>query len=244
MEVSKELDASMFGIICLTRDNLNAPWLLFESGALSKKRETAVVCPYILDVELSSITGPLSQFQAKKADKSSTFELLHAINTKLSKSLENSRLEMVFELLWPALEKRLREIPPDTSTSKNQRPQKDVLEDLVAAVRGLEHRFDQLELKLASLSSAKNPYVKVVVTDTVGKLRKGRTVNVAVTAQNFVDTIARIAEINPTEFNDSWSLKDTATGRTLEIEDCQNIMAYFNGAEPVIELNDNDRIPF
>ncbi len=33
-EISKELDESRIGLICLTSDNLEAPWLMFEAGGL------------------------------------------------------------------------------------------------------------------------------------------------------------------------------------------------------------------
>jgi hypothetical protein len=35
-EVSKALDGMKVGIVCLTPENLTAPWILYESGALSK----------------------------------------------------------------------------------------------------------------------------------------------------------------------------------------------------------------
>jgi hypothetical protein len=60
-EVGTRLEETNFGILCLTRENLQAPWLL-----LSKAVEEGAVCPYLLDVEVSEITGPLSQFQARK----------------------------------------------------------------------------------------------------------------------------------------------------------------------------------
>jgi hypothetical protein len=35
-EISAELSKSHVGIICLTKENLSSPWILFEAGALSK----------------------------------------------------------------------------------------------------------------------------------------------------------------------------------------------------------------
>src|SRR6266545_990864 len=60
--IEERLQATKFGILCLTKTNLNAPWILFEAGALAKTIEDTFVCPYLIDLEPSSVPrGPLTQ---------------------------------------------------------------------------------------------------------------------------------------------------------------------------------------
>ena len=35
-KLNRALNSSSFGVLCLTPENLNAPWLLFEAGSLAK----------------------------------------------------------------------------------------------------------------------------------------------------------------------------------------------------------------
>ena len=70
VKIAKELEAANYGIICVTKENAGAPWLLFEAGALAKSMEDGRVIPLLLDIDFKEITGPLAQFQAKKVDKS------------------------------------------------------------------------------------------------------------------------------------------------------------------------------
>jgi hypothetical protein len=61
--LSEQLEDSHFGLVCLTSDNLAAPWLHFEAGALSKITESHVV-PILYKLEAGDIKGPLKDFQA------------------------------------------------------------------------------------------------------------------------------------------------------------------------------------
>src|SRR4051794_7753881 len=67
LEIASQLDVSNFGVICATRENQASPWLNFEAGALAKKLTDSFVCPYLVDLDFSDLTGPLAQFQARKA---------------------------------------------------------------------------------------------------------------------------------------------------------------------------------
>jgi TIR domain len=71
-DIATQLDETRYGVICLTRENLEAPWVLFEVGALSKTLSKTFVCPYLFGVEPTDLKGPLVQFQAAKADKAAT----------------------------------------------------------------------------------------------------------------------------------------------------------------------------
>ena len=82
-DIASELDDSKAGIFCVTKDNLNSPWLMFEAGAISKKIDQSLVCPILIDLDNADISGPLTQFQTTEFEKSEFRKListLYAIN--------------------------------------------------------------------------------------------------------------------------------------------------------------------
>jgi hypothetical protein len=103
-ELSAQLENTNFGIICVTQEALQSQWLIFEAGALSKSVKIGRVCPYIIDFDRRQLTGPLSQFQAKEANKEQTWQLLQSINLSMGDdALTEERLKRYFEAFWPPL---------------------------------------------------------------------------------------------------------------------------------------------
>jgi hypothetical protein len=139
--VAKELADSNFGIICVTRENVGSPWVLFEAGALAKSMQGSKVIPLLLDLEFRDITGPLAQFQAKKVDKSGLSEVIQSINQTANHAVPDARAKQLFEALWPEFEKKVKAIPKEPTAAKHVRPQHEVLEELVASVRSLDSRL-------------------------------------------------------------------------------------------------------
>src|ERR1043166_2376796 len=81
--LAHELEDTDYGIICITPYNINAPWLNFEAGALSKSIHHASVSPFLFRVERSAMRGPLTQFQSTIYDSNNgndIFDLLVSIN--------------------------------------------------------------------------------------------------------------------------------------------------------------------
>jgi hypothetical protein len=143
-EVSAQLDAANIGIICLTPENLEAPWVLFEAGALSKILSKSLVCTYLFQLRPPDVKGPLAQFQAAVADEKETRSLLFSMNRALgSSSLPDARLERMFNNWWPELSSTFDSIShrkqEPVSTPRSDR-------DLLEEVLQLQRRSDPSNL--------------------------------------------------------------------------------------------------
>src|SRR4051812_952143 len=79
-EISKELESSDIGIICLTRENTEKPWIIFEAGALSKSIEKSRVCTLLFDIDPADVKGPLTSFQATRFLREDFKRLFSVIN--------------------------------------------------------------------------------------------------------------------------------------------------------------------
>lgn len=140
VEIAKELENCNFGVICISRENLNSPWILFEAGALAKSMQDGRVIPLLLDLDFKEVSGPLAQFQSKKADNVGMKELVTSLNRASTSPVPDAQLEKLFPALWGDLEKQIAAIPKGTAPTAVKRPQGDILEELVSSVRNVEVR--------------------------------------------------------------------------------------------------------
>ena len=139
--VAKQLDGCNFGILCITKENVNAPWILFEAGALAKMLDGSRLIPLLLDVDFSDITGPLAQFQGKKLDSNGMLEVVSSINTMSPTKVPEDRYSQLFNVLYQQLEQKVDQIPKTANLAKHSRSQAEVLEELVTTVRAVETRM-------------------------------------------------------------------------------------------------------
>ncbi len=133
--INEQLADVKTGIVCLTPDNLGAPWILFESGAMAKSLDEAYVCPYLFRLEPSAVEWPLAQFNLTKAEKADTLKLLMTINSALGDQKFNQNvLEEVFEKFWPDLDRELSAITLGQVTAP-RRSDHELLEEILYLVR-------------------------------------------------------------------------------------------------------------
>jgi hypothetical protein len=108
-EISKELEESDFGILCITPSNTGAPWLNFEAGALSKSIDRSRVVPFLFKLDRADLPqGPLVQFQSVLAEKEEVGKMVAALNSACGEhALDENRLDTFFDHWWPKLDEAL-----------------------------------------------------------------------------------------------------------------------------------------
>jgi len=144
-EISKELEDTKIGIICLTQTNLISPWILFEAGALSKTHD-ANVSTFLLDNEPSDISGPLADFQHTVLEKEDIRKLIGEINDQLKmmneKPLAQQRLDTAFERYWKDFEDPALDIKSSKEgkeeIKRTKRGKEDILEEVLDRLRRIE----------------------------------------------------------------------------------------------------------
>jgi hypothetical protein len=112
----EELRTTDYGIICLTPDNVDSDWMLFEAGALAKtfgEDDMGRVIPLLYDVERDKLPSPYIQFQSAPLNEDAILHLFLQINAGLQNPVAEERLTRIFRSVWPEIEKKL-----DTGVTK------------------------------------------------------------------------------------------------------------------------------
>lgn len=151
-EISKELEASRVGLLIVTPENQEAPWLLFEAGALAKNLDRAKVCPLLFaEMEPTDVKGPLVQFQAAQFSKDEMKRVIKMMNAELAEAaLTADVLDNVFEMWWPRLEAQIVDVLKDHDEKPEgeaRRSDRELLEEVLGLTRRLSSdRERKLEL--------------------------------------------------------------------------------------------------
>ncbi|MFZ4251401.1 TIR domain-containing protein [Enterobacter ludwigii] len=147
-EINDKLKDVSVGVVFLTQENKNKPWILFETGALAKGLTTNRVCTFLIDLKPEDLQDPLAQFNHTAPNENSVWELTRTINTCLvEKALDERILKQVFNTYWPQFEQSfetaLHNFPPDEVIPP--RSEQDILSEILNNTRVLTQRVRALE---------------------------------------------------------------------------------------------------
>ena len=140
-DIAKELEASRIGLLVVTPENQDAPWLVFEAGALAKNLDRSKVCPLLFgEMEPTDVKGPLVQFQAAKFSNEEMKRVMKAINAELGDAaLPPDVLNNVFEMWWPKLEEQVANQlkTSEDGVGQARRSERDLLQEVLSLTRRL-----------------------------------------------------------------------------------------------------------
>lgn len=153
-DIAKELENSTFGILCVTKDNLYAPWLSFEAGALSKTMDKSFVTPFLFDIKRSEVNGPILQFQSTVFEKDDIKKLMHTLNKACGENgISSSMLDKAFEVWYPTLESELNKLKECDENaieipSKEQMHSTEIIEEILELSRDNQKLLRNPDTKL------------------------------------------------------------------------------------------------
>jgi len=149
LELGRELEESQFGIVVLTKQNLHAPWINFEAGAISKSVGRGKLVPLLLDVRKSDVVGPLAQFQAADAsDRPDVDRLIQEINRSLAEPLEPDILTNAINNAWEGFATAVADIHQRSaghSSDGARRPDREVLDEILLIARDVRRSLNAAE---------------------------------------------------------------------------------------------------
>ena len=150
LELAEELESTSFGIVCVTPENIQAPWLNYEAGALSKAVSSSLVAPFLFGLSPSDLTGPLAVFQAVEPSYEDVLRLLTALNSVSDQSVKEDVLRRTSEWGWPQLKKELTRLAaePLSPTSTPTREAREVVGEVLDVVRDLERTSVDFQRKV------------------------------------------------------------------------------------------------
>ncbi|MCE9548184.1 MAG: toll/interleukin-1 receptor domain-containing protein [Planctomycetia bacterium] len=137
--INSELDQCNVGIICLTPENQDRPWINYEAGAIAKSVAKGKAITLNYGLSKADVKGPLSQFQHtelavdEKEMKSEVIALVTSLNNSGGeKRIREAELLENLEKWWPDFKKKIDEVKQIHT------------DETVPKVRSLDDKVDEI----------------------------------------------------------------------------------------------------
>jgi TIR domain len=126
-ELQNYLSTAKGCIVCITPENLNSPWVYWETGAIALTQPNPI-CPLLINVTPDDIqNGPLVQFQCTYSTRDDVLHLVQSLNQRLDSPEDGLMVRGRFDTHWEQLQRTLSGVA-SMGIPKN----------VLAVIRGLE----------------------------------------------------------------------------------------------------------
>ncbi|MEM6326361.1 MAG: toll/interleukin-1 receptor domain-containing protein [Bacteroidota bacterium] len=140
------------GVIIVTPENKEAPWLLYEAGAIKTAQAgTGRTKTLFVGWQPADYTGPLEAFQGTQTEREDFYQLLKDLNTSCGNVTTQDALSRRFERVWPTVEAVFRraeamESPAYISVDKVN---SDLISNLIDEMRSIREDIGNITIKPA-----------------------------------------------------------------------------------------------
>ncbi|SDE45679.1 toll/interleukin-1 receptor domain-containing protein [Auraticoccus monumenti] len=159
-EIHNGLNGAVAGVLIVTPENQDRPWLNYEAGALGRQVtdvDTRVVPVLVGFTSAADLRGPLATYQAVKGDRSGflrVFTLLCLLG-----GIGEGRAEVKLDAAWAVLEAALGDAEATLAETTEPAPQERdedtrKTDEMLLLLRGISHRVDRLERRGVPAESA------------------------------------------------------------------------------------------
>jgi hypothetical protein len=178
-ELADQLQDTSVAIVCLTHENKDRPWILFEAGAVMKGLSANRICTLLVDLEPQDIREPLYHFNHTLPNKQNMRLLVDTLNKGLGlQSLDDRILDQVFSTYWEMFETGFQQAIEQNQPTAPPKPREpaDVLSEILNTTRNTAYRLAQIELKQALTSEFDKTILKIEKRKQLYEQRVGEAV--------------------------------------------------------------------
>jgi len=141
-ELNAKLSTTAFGILVLTPENIDKPWLLYEAGVISQALKDRRCCPILCGLKSTDVKWPLAQFQSTPVNsKQDMLKLLKQIHIACEgNETKTEQLARWFAAEWDSFDEKVKaELQKDSSISEEattpRTSQQEMIEEVLQTVR-------------------------------------------------------------------------------------------------------------
>ncbi len=236
VEIEENLNKIRVGIICLTAENQNSPWLNFEAGALSKKLgEKSWVAPLLFDIGTAQVRYPMAQFQLNDFSEEGVASVARTVNKAMEKPVNAEKLSSALRLTWPDLASKIEAIRSEGSqqvlVEEPTRSTDEMFEEIIVAVRDQSLLLEELKKNSSKITIADQQLE--LTKEALSKLTEYNNRSRRLTAKE-------VADMEESLDKHDWRLINTAPFLRWYLEHYFNV---FQHKAPAKEIDYSD-VPF
>ena len=143
----EQLGNTKYGIVCVTKENMNSPWINFEAGAIANKLENKITT-LLIDNSNVDPSQPLSLYQATRLDKKSLQNMIISINETLESKIDRNRILESFEHFYDIFEGNTDSF---SFEQKNSEDYYKILKEILQIVKSNDVLLNEIDRVLPSI---------------------------------------------------------------------------------------------